>query len=68
MKIRAPTTSQSFETMVHLNKKVRMELEWWITMLEKWNGHPILPLTPDLTIEMDASLLGWGAAAGERST
>lgn len=49
LKIQALTTSQSFKTMVRLNKKVRMELGWWITMLEKWKGRPILPFTPDLT-------------------
>ena len=33
-----------------------------------WNRYPVLPLAPDLTIETEASLLGWGAAAGLIST
>lgn len=37
-------------------------------MLREWNGRPILPPTPDLTIETDTSLLGWGAASGLEST
>ena len=68
MKIHALKTSQSFDTIVHLNEKSRKELQWWVATLKKWNGRPILPLKPDLIIETDASLLGWGAAVGERST
>ena len=37
-------------------------------MLRKWNGRLILPLIPDIVIEMDASLLGWGAATNRMST
>ena len=54
--------------MVFLNEESKAELEWWIEMLNWWNGRPILPLTPDLVIETDASLVGWGAATGEMST
>lgn len=61
-------TSQSFETMVSLNREAVIELRWWTHMLPEWNGRPILPLPPDLVIETDASLLGWGAASGQRST
>ena len=34
----------------------------------EWNGRPIHPRPPDLTIETDASLLGWGAIADGVST
>ena len=37
-------------------------------MLNRWNGRPILPLIPNLIIETDASLLGWGVATTEMST
>ena len=60
--------SRSFETMVSLNEEATMELWWWVGMLRAWNGRPILPPTPDLIIETDASLLGWGAASGQMST
>lgn len=36
--------------------------------LQKWNGRLIQPPPPDLTIETDASLLGWGAVANGVST
>ena len=68
LKIRAQKMTQSFETMVLLNKESKAELGWWITMLNRWNGRPILPLAPDLVIETDASLLGWGAATDKMST
>ena len=38
-------------------------LQWWSQELQKWNGRPIQPPPPDLTIETDASLLGWGVVA-----
>ena len=37
-------------------------------MLNRWNDNPILPLIPDITIETDSSLLGWGAPTGGMST
>ena len=36
------------------NKESKAKLEWWIAMLNRWNGCPILPLTSDLVIETDA--------------
>ena len=32
--------------------------------MEDWNGKCILPQAPDMVIETDASLLGWGASMG----
>ena len=43
-------TTQSFETMVLLNEESKGELEWWIAMLNRRNGCPILPLALDLII------------------
>ena len=54
--------------MVFLIEESKAELEWWIEMLNRWNGHRILPLTPDLIIETDVSLLGLGAATEQMST
>ena len=68
LKIRALKTTQSFQTMVLLNEESKAGLEWWIAMLNRWNGRPILRLVPDLVIETDASLLGWGAATEQTST
>ena len=68
LKIDQLKATQSFETRIPLNNKAKEELQWWSKMLNSWNGHPILPLTPDLVIETDASLLGWGAATQKLST
>ena len=68
LKNRAFATSQSYDTTVTLSKEAIVELRWWTRMLRDWNGRQILPPTPDLIIETDASLLGWGAASAQGST
>ena len=55
--------TQSFETMIMLNETSREELRWWSRELQVWNGRPIRAPAPDMTIETDASLLGWGAVS-----
>ena len=52
--------SQSFGTVVQLDQCVKDELEWWMWELKTWTGRQILPPLPDITLETDASLLGWG--------
>ena len=47
---------------------MKAELQWWIAEVRQWNGKPIISPVPDMTIETDASLLGWGATVGETST
>lgn len=58
-------TTQSFETRVQLVQAAREELSWWIREVRHWNGKPISLAVPDMTIETDASLLGWGACTKE---
>ena len=53
--------SHSFEAMVTLDDSAKEELLWWVHQLTTWNGRAILSQTPDLVVETDASLLGWGA-------
>lgn len=67
-KNRSLTASQSFETVVTLTREAVLELQWWSQMLRKWNGCKIHPWNPDLIIETDASLFGWGAVSGQVST
>ena len=38
-----------------------MELDWWSTKMSLVNGKSILTQEPDLVMETDASMLGWGA-------
>ena len=54
---------QSYETTCLLSVEAREELQWWTSYLEQWNGKSLLIHQPDLVIESDASLRGWGAAA-----
>ncbi len=45
---------------------IRADLQWWCDNLAEWNGRQIQNQLPDLEIETDASLQGWGAyCAGE---
>ena len=37
------------------------ELTWWSTQLRLWNGRDVHPWLPDMRIDTDASLTGWGA-------
>ena len=57
LKIDQLKATHSFDTRIPLHNEAKEELQWWSEMLNSWNGHPILPLTPDLVFETDASLL-----------
>ena len=60
--------SHSFEAMVTLDDSAKEELLRWVHQLTTWNGRAILSQTPDLVVETDASLLGWGAVSEEVRT
>ena len=68
LKNHAFARSLSFETEVTLDQPAKDELKWWIQELQKWNGRPVLPPNPDLILETDVSLLGWGATANGMNT
>ena len=53
--------SRSYRTQITLSKESQQELQWWIYKLHEWNGRDILPTPPNLLIQSDASLQGWGA-------
>ena len=44
------------------------ELKWWRDHLSAWIGRAILQSPPQLTIETDASIMGWGACCGKLQT
>ncbi|XP_038066498.1 uncharacterized protein LOC119736556 [Patiria miniata] len=56
----------NYETEVTLSKEARDELRTWTQYLQAWNGRGIVLQTPDLTIQTDASLSGWGACLGNQ--
>ena len=53
--------SQSFDNLVVLSEEAMLELEWWSTKMILVNGKSVLAKDPDLIIETDASVQGWGA-------
>jgi len=46
---------------VTLNQEALLELDWWSIRKKLMNGKSVLTQEPDLTMETDASMLGWGA-------
>ena len=38
-------------------------LSWWTHQLTRWNGKGLVLRNPDVTLQSDASLTGWGATA-----
>ena len=59
---------EKFRTQVELSPAARMDLTWWSEQASQMNGAPILPATPVLVIESDASNMGWGATNGHEQT
>ena len=53
--------SMNYKSKVQLSPQAREELIWWRDSLMAWNSKAMVNGDPDLTIETDASLLGWGA-------
>ncbi|KAM4747505.1 uncharacterized protein WCC33_005072 [Rhinophrynus dorsalis] len=57
-----------YSELIDLSHEARVELVWWLRHLDAWNGRAIFGVLPDVVIESDASLLGWGARMGAFST
>ena len=56
-----------WSAQVQMCPQARANLLWWIREAAKYNGKPIRPSPPSLTITSDASLSGWGAVCGQDS-
>uniref|UniRef100_A0A1X7TYZ9 Reverse transcriptase/retrotransposon-derived protein RNase H-like domain-containing protein n=1 Tax=Amphimedon queenslandica TaxID=400682 RepID=A0A1X7TYZ9_AMPQE len=54
-------SNQCYDTPCRLSSAAIKELEWWNTQLMSWNKKSLVLRQPDLHIESDASLRGWGA-------
>lgn len=44
-----------------ISEESKSEINWWIKTLKDYNGKIIRPSAPQIYIESDASLIGWGA-------
>ena len=53
--------SVNYKSEVQFSPQAREELIWWRASLMAWNGKALVNGDPDLTIETDASFLGWKA-------
>lgn len=61
LKHQALSQRKGYDSRTALSREAREEIQWWLVHLEAWNGRAILPPSPDLVIETDASRSGWGA-------
>ena len=52
----------SYDSQILLSQRAMMDLKWWIDHGSQWRSRHILTSQPALTIESDASDMGWGAA------
>ena len=55
--------NQCYNVPCPLSEGARTDLDWWAHHLARWSGKSLLLRKPDLTIESDASLTGWGATS-----
>ncbi len=53
--------SQDYRSTAHLTLEVKEELHWLIEHITNWNGQSLIFHNEPITIETDASTLGWGA-------
>ena len=51
----------SYDSQIYLTPKARTDLIWWIEQAGQWKSRPIRTNKPVMTLESDASNLGWGA-------
>ena len=61
LKIRSFRRFESFDKLVTLDQGTIQDLQWWMNHLRMGNGRDICQPAPDMVIETDASLMGWGA-------
>jgi hypothetical protein len=51
---------KDWDEEIFLPQQAIDDLAWWLEFLENWNGRCLLPPPTTLTLETDASNLGWG--------
>jgi hypothetical protein len=67
LKITTLNRKRSYETITTLTTPCKQELEWWMNHLKLVNGREIKVSDPDLVIESDACLTGWGATCNDQT-
>ena len=52
---------EDYDHAIPLSAQALQDLEWWMTQLPLNASQPILPVPPVMSLETDASMIGWGA-------
>ena len=52
-----------FDTTLNISEKSKFELSWWLNCEKFFND--IIPSTPSIYVQTDASKTGWGAVCGD---
>jgi hypothetical protein len=63
LKTRALHTGGHYNHRVSLGQEAKIELLWWVSKLEQWNGKTLVHPNPYITIQSDASLSEWWATS-----
>ena len=61
-------SSGSYDTEITLDSAAIQDLVWWSQEVRKWNSRPIRDELPQMVIDSDASLVGWGASTNQMAT
>ena len=59
-------SAQDYDTPLYLTRECKGELAWWDNYMVRWNGKTMLKREIDLTIDSDASRLGWRQPASTK--
>lgn len=52
---------KSWEALLTLDQASRLDLEWWESAVDQWNGRVLAPQQVEAQVQTDASDSGWGA-------
>ena len=59
------STKEKWEDTLTFDETVYKELDWWLSNIDKFNAKVLKPNPVTVSLEVDASASGWGAALGE---
>ena len=58
----------TYKSIIEVDQEMEPDLDWWIHQAQLHNARPLQILHWDLTIETDASKVGWGACCNQIKT
>ena len=56
----------SWDDLISINKYAMQELKWWLEAIDEFNYREVKLCPIDVSLEVDASALGWGACIGDK--